>query len=281
MQETESAGLDSQHRPRIGIPFRLASEEQTGNREEIEPYARAVEMAGGEPRLLSLFLSEEDLKRQAIELDGIVLPGSPADVNPARYGERPRAETAPPDERREQTDLVLLDWAFAEGKPVFAICYGTQLLNVYRGGTLVQDIPNELRGSLTHQWERERGMPEPHHPARLLAGSLVSRLAEAADAVVNSSHHQSIRVPGRNLRVTAISPDGVVEAVELESRAHWVVGAQWHPERQRNENSGEADGGVRLSRALFRDLVRTARETRDVGRFSPNAAGVQNEAEDR
>ncbi|MDE3135169.1 MAG: gamma-glutamyl-gamma-aminobutyrate hydrolase family protein [Acidobacteriota bacterium] len=281
MQETEAAGLDSQNRPRIGIPFRLASEEQAGNREKIEPYARAVELAGGEPRPLSLFLTEEQLKQQASELDGIVLPGSPADVNPARYGETSRAETAEPDERREQTDLVLLDWAFAEGKPVLAICYGTQLLNVYRGGTLVQDIPSELRGSLTHKWERERGMPEPHHPARLLAGSVVSRLGETAETVVNSSHHQSIRMPGRNLRVTAISPDGVIEAVELESRAHWVVGAQWHPERQRNESSSEGDSGVRLARALFRDLVRSARESRDTGRGSESVAGAQNEAEGR
>jgi putative glutamine amidotransferase len=273
------AGLDPHNRLRIGIPFRLASEEQAGKHEKIEPYARAVELAGGEPRLLSLFLSEEDLKRQTAELDGIVLPGSPADVNPARYGEAPRAETAAADERREQTDCILLDWAFAERKPVLAICYGTQLLNVYRGGTLVQDIPSELRGSLTHQWERARGMPEPHHPARLLPGSLVSRLAETAETVLNSSHHQSIRVPGRDLRVTAISPDGVIEAVELESRLHWVVGAQWHPERQRNENANERDSGVRLAQALFRDLVRAAQEARDGGRLSRTAAGFQKERE--
>ena len=280
MQETQSAGVDSHNSPRIGIPYRLASEEEAGNREKIEPYATAVEQAGGEPRLLSLFLTREELGRLAGELDAIVLPGSPADVDPARYGETPRAETAAADLRREQTDMALLDWAFAEGKPVLAICYGIQLLNVYRGGTLVQDIPNELRGSLTHQWDRERGVPEPHHPARLVPGSFVSRLAETAETVVNSSHHQSIRMPGRNLRVTAKSPDGVIEAVELESRSHWVVGVQWHPERQRNESSNEVDSGVRLARALFRDLMRAARETRAAGR-SIRVAGVQNEAEGR
>jgi putative glutamine amidotransferase len=281
MQDTQSAGLDSQNPPRIGIPFRRVSEEQAENREKIEPYAKAVEQAGGEPRLISLFLSKEEIERLAGELDGIVLPGSPADVDPERYGETTRAETAAADERREWTDMALLDWAFAEGKPVLAICYGTQLLNVYRGGTLVQDIPSELRGSLTHQWERERGAPEPHHPARLLPGSLVSRLAETAETVVNSSHHQSIRTPGRNLRVTAKSPDGVIEAVELESPSHWVIGVQWHPERQRNESSNESDSGVKLARALFRDLVRAAREARDGGRLSKSAAGVQNEAEGR
>ena len=108
MQETQSAGLDSQHPPRIGIPFRRASEEQAGNREKIEPYARAVELAGGEPRLISLFLSKVELERQARELDAIVLPGSPADVDPARYGETPRPETAAADEKREQATLSLM-----------------------------------------------------------------------------------------------------------------------------------------------------------------------------
>jgi putative glutamine amidotransferase len=275
------AGFDPHNPPRIGIPFRRVSEEQTENQEKIEPYARAVELAGGQPRLLSLFLSPDELKRQAAELDAIVLPGSPADVDPARYGVTTRPETAEADERREQTDMALLDWAFAEGKPVLAICYGTQLLNVYRGGTLVQDIPSELRGSLTHHWERERGAPEPHHPARLLPGSLVCRLAEAGETVVNSSHHQSIRIPGRDLRVTALSPDGVVEAVELESPSHWVIGVQWHPERQRNEISNESDSGVRLARALFRDLVRAARETKNEGRLSRSVAEVQHKAEGR
>jgi putative glutamine amidotransferase len=114
-----------------------------------------------------------------------------------------------------------------------------------------------------------------------LPGSLVSRLAETAETVVNSSHHQSVRTPGRNLRVTAISPDGVIEAVELEHRTHWVIGVQWHPERQRNEDPDEADSGARLARALFRDLVRAAREARRTDRLSGSAAEVQSEAEGR
>jgi len=281
MQGTQSAAIESQHPPRIGIPFRRAKEQQANNQEKIEPYARAVAEAGGEPVLVSLFLSQEELARLADGLDAIVLPGSPADVDPARYGEAAKPETAEADPRREETDLALLDWAFARGKPVLAICYGIQILNVYRGGTLVQDIPSEFRGSLVHPWERERGVSEPHHPARLVPGSLVARLAETAETVVNSSHHQSIRMPGRDLRVTATSPDGVIEAVELESDSHWVTGVQWHPERQRNEAAGEADSGTRLARALFEDLVRAARAARAAGRRSARAAGVQNEAEGR
>lgn len=279
MPETQPSAIDAQNHPRIGIPYRRASEERNGDRKEIEPYARAVEEAGGEPRLISLFLSDEELGRLTGELDAVVLPGSGADVDPASYGEEARAETAAADARRERTDRALLDWAFARRKPVLGICFGTQLLNVYLGGTLVQDVAGEIRRSLVHPWNRKSGDPEPHHPARLVPGSRVARLAETLETVVNSSHHQSIRTPGRNLRVTATAPDGVIEAIELESGSPWVVGVQWHPERQRNEAMGEADSGTRLARGLFQELVRAAREARSASRLSGGAADARRQAE--
>jgi putative glutamine amidotransferase len=253
--------------PRIGIPYRRASEERGGNWEKIQPYVEAIAAAGGKPELVSLFLSAEQRERLAKELDGFLLPGSPADVDPALYNEDRSAETAAPDPQREATDIALLEEAFRTGKPVLGICYGTQLLNVFRGGTLVQDIASELPSSLTHHWERERGVPEPHHPARLVPGSEVARLAEAVEAVVNSSHHQSIQEPGHGLRVTALSPDGIVEAVELgnDGAGPWIVGVQWHPERERAEGARSSTTGVRLARALFGQLVRAAREWRAQG----------------
>lgn len=281
MPETPSTGTEARELPRIGIPFRHSREEQAGDRQEVAPYATAVAEAGGEPRLISLFLSEKELRSQAQECDGVLLPGSPADVDPARYGEVAGAKTAAADERRERTDWTLLDWAFAEGKPVLGICYGTQLLNVYLGGTLVQDIASERRRALVHPWDRKSGAPEPHHPARLVPGSWVARLAETLETVVNSSHHQSVRMPGRNLRVTASAPDGVIEAVELDGASPWIVGVQWHPERQRNEAMGEADSGTRLARALFRELVRAAQEARVAGSLSRNAVRTGRQAEGR
>jgi putative glutamine amidotransferase len=263
MPDPSSFNVGRRDAPRIGIPYRLAGEERVGSGEEIQPYVKAVEAAGGEARIISLFLSPDELGRLCAELDAVVLPGSPADVDPARYGAAASPETAEADPRREQTDTSLLDWAFRAAKPVLGICYGTQLLNVYCGGTLVQDIRGELHSSLTHEWAKKSGAPEPHHPVRLVPGSRLAQLAETGDTIVNSSHHQSIRRPGRGLRVTAKAPDGVVEAVELESAAHWVVGAQWHPERQQNRMPGKADSGARLAAALFSGLVRAAREARD------------------
>ncbi|HVB99497.1 MAG TPA: gamma-glutamyl-gamma-aminobutyrate hydrolase family protein [Candidatus Dormibacteraeota bacterium] len=266
--------------PRIGIPYRSASEERPEIPEKIRPYVEAVEAAGGNAQLISLF-EPEKLARLARELDGFVLPGSSADVSPALYGETPGPETSAADRQREETDQALLHHAFQEGKPVLTICYGTQMLNVFRGGSLVQDIQNELPSSLTHRWDHMPGSPEPHHPARFVPGSTVARLAETTDAVVNSSHHQSIRRIGRGLQATGSAPDGVVESVELEDPSHWVIGVQWHPERQRNETPGQNDSGIRLAKALFAELVRVASRTRMRTRGSSPTAELSGNSEDR
>lgn len=270
-------------KPRIGIPYRRASEEKSPDQADqarILPYVEAVEAAGADAQLISL-LQRDQLAELAKELDGFLLPGSSADVNPSLYGERPGPETSEADPHREETDLALLDYAFQEGKPVLTICYGTQLLNVYRGGTLIQDIASEKPIGLTHRWEHKPGIVEPHHPAHFVPGSRIARLAETTETVVNSSHHQSIRHPGRGLRVTASAPDGVVESVELDDLSHWVIGVQWHPERQRKEPPGERDSGIRLARALFQELVKVAGRARSRAHGSPQPIKVPENSENR
>jgi gamma-glutamyl-gamma-aminobutyrate hydrolase PuuD len=130
-------------KPRVGVPWRNASEEAKNQRPKIDPYLDAVRAAGGEPVLLSLDQSPEQLKGLAQTLDAFVLPGSPSDVDPARYGAPKHPETNDPDAARERMDSTLLDEALATHKPVLAICYGTQFLNVYMGGSLFQDLPDE------------------------------------------------------------------------------------------------------------------------------------------
>jgi putative glutamine amidotransferase len=237
--------------PQVGIPWRTAKEERENNVPKMANYYRAVEDAGGVAVPISLQLSPAELERLAQTLDAIVLPGSPTDVDPARYGAARHPACADADRLREDTDYALLDDAFAAGKPVLAICYGVQSLNVYLGGTLVQDIPSELRTEIPHS---RHGLPpgtrDPRHGADFEADSRLAALAGALEAEVNSSHHQSIARPGRNLRVTAHAPDGVIEAVELDDALHWVSGVQWHPERM----AGDA-----LAAALFGALVQAAR----------------------
>jgi len=241
-------------RPRIGVPWRTAAEEAANQRAKIDKYVRAVEGAGGEAVLLSLASPADVLKCQAEDLDAFLLTGSPADIDPAHYRAKrhPAAEDA--DAARERTDFALLEHALGAGKPVLAICYGIQSLNVFLGGSLVQDIPTEVGTKICHSPEEDElpdgsETPDAIHGANFSSGQVFA-LAGAPQAEVNSWHHQSVLEPGRGLRVTARAPDGVIEAVEWADDSNWVVGVQWHPERI------PADA---LAQALFRELVTAAR----------------------
>jgi putative glutamine amidotransferase len=248
----------SEKRPRVGIPWRTAREETEKNCEKIANYEEAVRAAGGEPVLLSLAQPAE-LERVMQELDGFVLPGSPADVETAEYGEENRGLSEPADLAREQTDRAILRHAFAEKKPVLAICYGCQLLNVFLGGTLVQDLKAETGTTTVHSKKdiatggAQERQKDPVHGAEFEAGSRLAQIAGGAESEINSSHHQAIAKPGRSLRVTAHAPDGTIEGVEWTGDTNWVMGVQWHPERM----FGDA-----FSERLFREFVGAARVAR-------------------
>src|SRR5262245_52127090 len=184
-----------QQRPRVGIPWRTRDEERRRNVEKLDHYFRAVRRAGGEPVHVSLGSKEVELRQQAAELDGFVLPGSPADVDPARYGESRHTKTMTVDADRDRTDSVLLEHALAAHKPVLAICYGCQILNVHRGGTLVQDIRSERPETEAHgktDLAAKAGTGDLQHQATLAAGSRLKSLAGMESVRINSSHHQSI-----------------------------------------------------------------------------------------
>jgi putative glutamine amidotransferase len=244
-------------RPRIGIPYRTRKEELTPGSDKIKPYVESVRKAGGEPVEISLALAPEELARLESTLDGIVLSGSPADLNPALFNAGKHTLTAAADAGREQTDFALLEHAFGAHKPLLAICYGIQSLNVFLGGTLIQDVPDELRTPVLHDWDDDVD-PETFHNVRIEPGSRLARMAGSAETRVNSSHHQSILDPGRGLRIVARASDGVIEAVEWTGGADWVTGVQWHPERMYDSDA--------LAQTLFRDLVAVARDTKEPSR---------------
>src|ERR1700730_3305218 len=217
---------------RVGIPYRTRKEEVNCERAKYEKYLQAIQKAGGEPIEISLGLGSDDLKNLALTLDAVVLPGSPADVNPSLYHASRHQKSNEADRDRERTDFGLLEHAFKEHKPVLTICFGVQSLNVFLGGSLIQDIPSELATEIQHPWAgRDQGAPEPFHTAYFEPGSRVAESARAMEAMVNSSHHQSILEPGRGLRIVARAADGVIEGVEWTGDANWVTGVQWHPER--------------------------------------------------
>jgi putative glutamine amidotransferase len=184
----------------------------------------------------------------------VLLPGSPADVDPAKYDAARDPKTAAADSLRDAVDELLLADAYRERKPVLAICYGLQILNVYRKGSLVQHIES----SVNH----EAGKKVPiAHTVQVTQGS---RLAEVVGGArvdlgslpVNSSHHQSAESPGDGLRVVArCREDGVVEALEGIEQDHFVLAVQWHPERSVDDDAP--------SRAIFSALVKAAQARRE------------------
>jgi putative glutamine amidotransferase len=243
---------DGSPKPRIGFPYRTRKEELAGEFAKLEPYMLALRAAGAEPVVLSLGLAAVHLEKIAETLDGVLLTGSPADVEPSRFKAARHEATSDPDTHRERTDWALLEHCFSEQKPLLAICYGIQSLNVFLHGTLVQDIPSELKGSLAHETSDEAVAPEVFHTATIASGSKLSGMPGAAYEVrVNSSHHQSILEPGRDLTIVARAPDGVVEAVEWTGGSNWVLGVQWHPERMPADT---------LTQSLFRELAQAARK---------------------
>ena len=237
--------------PRIAIP-EPTSDEPDYNQRSLPQYIAAVEAAGAEPVVISLREPRAHVAKLLASVQGVLLPGSGHDVDPRRYGEARAPETAIDDPVRAAVDELLLEDAFNLRKPILAICHGTQTLNVWRGGALIQD----LKTTVNHMPGREVAEA---HPVKIADRSrLTEILAHAGDsnphesnALVNSSHHQAIRTPGDNLRVTAVSPgDGVIEAIELDAPNHFVVGVQWHPERTYAQSE--------FSRAIFSAFVDAA-----------------------
>ncbi|MGA8224609.1 MAG: gamma-glutamyl-gamma-aminobutyrate hydrolase family protein [Candidatus Acidiferrales bacterium] len=244
-------GMETNHKVRVGIPYRTRNEELRGERVKYDRYAEAVRLAGGEPVEISLGLPAGELKKLASSLDAFVLTGSPADVEPAVYHAARHPKSAEADADRERTDFALLDHAFTEHKPVLAICYGVQSLNVFLGGSLIQhissrDASSEIRTNIPHPTSEQTDQ-DFRHSIRIESGTRIAGIAQGTESMVNSSHHQAIREPGRGLRVVAHAPDGVIEAVEWTGDSNWVTGVQWHPERMA--------GTEALALGLFHELV--------------------------
>lgn len=207
-------------------------------------YCRAVEAAGGMPLILPQ-PAEGDLTSDILRLcAGIVLTGGP-DVHPQRYGALPHSATKPVADDRDACDFRLMEEIKRLDKPMLAICYGAQALNVAFGGDLYQDIPDELPASQAHHFGQDM---EARHPVRVERESLLHRVLGVDEVLANSFHHQAIRRTAVPLRQVAFSRDDVVEAVE--SAAHrFLLGIQWHPERLFDEE---------LHLKLFRALIEEA-----------------------
>jgi putative glutamine amidotransferase len=213
-------------RPRIGIPMRI--ELSTDRFYLSRHYSEAVEAAGGAPVHISLIPKPDYINSVVDGLDGVLLPGSDSDVDPLRYGQEPQPKLGAVHPLKDETDLLLIDAAERKQIPVFAICFGMQILNVSRGGTLIQDIESVVPEAIKH----EQGAPRDRasHRINLAENTRLSKLAEVESLAVNSHHHQGIETLGANLIATAWSSDGIIEALEDPRPDRFVVAVQWHPE---------------------------------------------------
>ena len=237
--------------PRIAIPMPHSGDRDYAER-ALPQYENAVRGAGGEPVRIDFDRSPAEVRKTLERCDAILLPGSRADVDPEKYNASRHEKTAASDAKRDELDRLLLDDAYRTRKPVLAICYGLQSLNVYRSGSLVQHIESPIKHSAG------RGVANAH----TVKIDSQSRLAEIVGArngepiAVNSSHHQSADAAGNGLRVVARSPeDGVIEALESAAPNHFVLAVQWHPERSVNDGPEVAES----AQAIFRAFVEEAR----------------------
>src|SRR5277367_287290 len=190
-------------KPRIAIPVPHSGLPEYVER-SLPQYERAVEMAGGESVRIPLDRAPEQVMKTIERCDAVLLPGSSADVDPAKYDQPRNPKTADADSKRDTVDELLLQDAYNMRKPILGICYGMQTLNVYRTGSLIQDIASPVNHTAG------RTVPIAHS-IEIEPGSKLAEIVGAAKAIpVNSSHHQSADTIGDGLRVVARSPqDGI------------------------------------------------------------------------
>lgn len=241
-------------RPVIGIPARSVVDSSNGFRYSGIPltYSSNVERAGGAPILIPLHLSEDTLKAIYSRIDGLLLAGG-VDVHPKEFGEDIMPYCGEIDTARDETELRVTRWALKDGRPIFGICRGIQMLNVAAGGSLYQDIPAQIETEQNHSYKQGDPYNLRAHPITLEPDSRIAQWLGTATIDVNSLHHQSLKKIAPGLRVIGRSPDGVVEAVE-STDAQFRVGVQFHPELLEDD--------TRMLK-LFEAFVASAREYRD------------------
>jgi putative glutamine amidotransferase len=162
-------------------------------------------------------------------VDGILLTGSDSDIDPSHYGAEREPNCGSVQPLRDAIDFALLETARERRTPVLATCFGIQSLNVFMGGTLIQDIPSRIPTVIKHNY------PGPAtdfaHTIQIARGSMLETLAGSLEPWVNSTHHQAVDRVGGGLEVVARAPDGIIEALAGTADDHWILGVQWHPEK--------------------------------------------------
>ena len=205
-------------------------------RERLEGYINAVKDTGADAEPLWLVENDDEISMHeravkiASQLDGLLISGG-ADLPPSMYGEEvlenAGVELIKP--QRPQFETFLINEFVERGKPILGICYGCQFLNVWRGGTLLQDIPTQWENAIQHASERGNIF----HTVRVLEDTKLQRIVGVEEFEIVSSHHQAMSHLASGAKTSAFAPDRLAEAIEFDDAA-WILGVQWHPERTRD-----------------------------------------------
>lgn len=234
--------------PKIGITMRL--ETDTRRFYLGRDYSEVLAYLGAIPVHISLIPDKNYIQNLLENLDGILLPGSDSDVNPLIFNEEPHPKLKRVVPEKDETDLLVLKTAEKIKIPILAICFGMQVLNISRGGTLIQDIESQTENCVKH----EQGIPldRNSHSLEINEDSLLSRLITSKSVYVNSHHHQAVKKIGKNLKATAWAKDGIVECIEDTREDRFAVGVQWHPEL-----SWKTD---KFSQNIFKEFVKASNQ---------------------
>ena len=199
-----------------------------------ENFVNSILKAGGVP----ILSAHGDADTYAQIADGVLFSGG-SDINPVRYGEKPYREDCCYKDDRDEMELAIFNSFYKLKKPMLGVCRGIQTINVALGGTLIQDIPSMVEMSA----HKQNLFDKPAHYVKSIQGSKIRELF-GEEFIVNSHHHQAIKTCAPGLRVTAVTDEGVIEAVEHESLP--IIATQWHPERMIGEENFEMENMMPL-----------------------------------
>lgn len=244
-------------RPKVALTTAVNARggQDRGRIEIWDTYLRSLERVGLAALLVTPAHSRESIASLMAECDGLVLSGG-GDMDPALWGEAPVPGLDDVSPERDAMEYAALEEAFARDLPVLGICRGCQVVNVYFGGTLYQDLPTQRPGGVDHR--QSAGWDRTQHEVQVAPGSRLADVLGVGGVHVNSFHHQAVRDVAPGLVATA-TVDGLVEAVESADE-RWLVAVQWHPERH-GADAPDTDPSIRLLRA-FREAVDARRPVR-------------------
>lgn len=239
--------IDSAKRPVIGLLYSAAQAAELPGKDALSSYSKAVSAAGGDILALSPLLSPEETAKRLASVNALLVPGG-IDVSPELYGEKPHEKLEAVDPQFDACEYSALKTAVERGIPVLAICRGMQILNVFSGGSLYQDIPAQVRGAVPvgHRKRDENNVSQPcHHDVSVATGTLLGDIMGAGRTAVNSYHHQAVKRAAPGFAISAVADDGVIEGIEKGN----ILAVQFHPEKE---------SGVAQYAAIFKWFISAA-----------------------